>query len=254
MNEAQAEKKEVTGWRCPPEPLTLGSDEVHVFRAGLDQPAARLQSLFATLAADERARAERFYFQRDRSRFVAARGVLRTILSCYLALKPSELRFDYGAQGKPAVANSCGRMLRFNISHSYSLALVAVTWGREIGVDLERVSAEVAKEQVAERFFSPREVAELRSLPVERHTEAFFQCWTRKEAYIKARAVGLSLPLDQFDVSLVPGEPVALLSTQGDRDEASRWSLRELVPGPSYFAALAVEGHDWQLRTWQWTE
>jgi 4'-phosphopantetheinyl transferase len=256
MNDAWAgRKKEVAWWRTPPETLTLGGDDVHVWRVRLSQNASRLQSLLQTLAADEQARAERFYFQRDRERFIVARGVLRAILGCYLNLEPSHLRFGYSPYGKPALArDSGGDALRFNVSHSHGLALVAVTRGRKIGVDLERISAEVANEQIAERFFSPREIIKLRSLSTQSQTEAFFHCWTRKEAYIKARGEGLSVPLDQFDVSLVPGEPAVLLSTQADPNEASRWCLQELVLGPGYVAALAVEGHDWQLQCWQWAE
>jgi Phosphopantetheinyl transferase len=111
---------------------------------------------------------------------------------------------------------------------------------------------EVAEEQIAERFFSSCEVTALRALPAGQQTEAFFNCWTRKEAYIKARGEGLSLPLDQFGVSLVPGEPAALLHTAMAADEASRWSMIELAAGAGYKAALVVEGSGWQLRCWQW--
>jgi 4'-phosphopantetheinyl transferase len=120
-----------------------------------------------------------------------------------------------------------------------------------VGIDLERIRFDLAVVEIAERFFSRRELAMLRALPTELQREAFYRCWTRKEAYIKARGEGLSLPLDQFDVSLAPGEPAAILGTQHDPSEASRWSLRELTPAPGYFAALAVEGHDWGLACWQ---
>jgi 4'-phosphopantetheinyl transferase len=123
-----------------------------------------------------------------------------------------------------------------------------------VGIDLERIRFDLAVLEIAERFFSRRELAMLRALPTELQREAFYRCWTRKEAYIKARGEGLSLPLDQFDVSLAPGEPAAVLGTQHDPSEASRWSLRELTPAPGYFAALAVEGHDWGLTCWQWPD
>lgn len=242
----------VPSWSPPPETLELGSGEVHVWRATLDQPTPRVQSLRRILAADEQARADRFYFEKGRVRFIVARGLLRMILGRYLDREPSQLRFDYSPYGKPALASeSGGETLRFNVSHSHGLALYAVTRGREIGIDVEYIRADVASEQIAERFFSSREVAVLRALPVEAQAEAFFNCWTRKEAYIKARGEGLSLPLDQFDVSLVPGEPAALLSTRPDPHEASRWSLQELTPGPGYVAALAVEGRIRQLQCWQ---
>jgi 4'-phosphopantetheinyl transferase len=145
---------------------------------------------------------------------------------------------------------SGGDGLRFNASNSHGLALFAVSCGRELGTDVERIRADVASDQVAERFFSPGEVAVLRSLPNHLQTTAFFHCWM-KEAYIKAHGEGLSIPLDQFDVSLAPGEPPALLSTQQDPVEASRWRLEELNPGPGYMAARAVEGHNWKLKCWQ---
>jgi 4'-phosphopantetheinyl transferase len=119
-----------------------------------------------------------------------------------------------------------------------------------VGVDVERIRPKVAQEKIAERFFSPREVTLLRALPAPLQATAFFACWTRKEAYIKATGEGLTLPLDQFDVSLVPGEPAALLRTAWDPQEAARWALQDLAPAPGYRAAVAVAGHDWRLTCW----
>jgi 4'-phosphopantetheinyl transferase len=138
------------------------------------------------------------------------------------------------------------------LSHSDGLVLYAITRGREVGVDVERLRPDFAVLEVAKKFFSRREVTALVALPENQWPKAFFNCWTRKEAYIKARGEGLTLPLDRFDVSLVPGEPAALLYTNDDPQEASRWSLQELVPESGYVAALAVEGHDWRLKCWQW--
>ena len=132
--------------------------------------------------------------------------------------------------------------------------LYAITRGRKIGIDVERIGRDLKGDAIAERFFTPREVAMLRALPPDMQTQGFFACWTRKEAYVKARGDGLSLPLDQFDVSVAPEEPAALLHTKGDPSEASRWSLKDLTPGPGYAAALAVEGDAWLLRCWQWRE
>lgn len=155
---------------------------------------------------------------------------------------------------KPALAeDSDESAIRFNMSHSHDLALYAVTRNRELGIDLEHIRKDFASHEIAQQFFSPREVARLRALPLSMQTKAFFNCWTRKEAYIKATGKGLSLPLHQFDVSLVPGEPTLLLSTRENPQEASRWTLRELKPGPGYVVALAVEGHDWRLDCWQWS-
>jgi 4'-phosphopantetheinyl transferase len=284
---AKISKHEQTpAWHPPPESLTLGRDEVHVWRAALDRSAADRQRLEQTLSADERTRAGRFYFQRDREQFIAARGLLRAILGRYLCVEPDQLRFGYSAHGKPALAGNrgqgsgvreqtsrrrpalssphpapdpwpltpdpCSSSLRFNLSHSHSLALYAITHQRELGVDLEFIRPEVVEEPIAERFFSAAEVAALRALPASIQPEAFFNCWTRKEAYIKARGEGLTIPLDAFEVSLAPEEPAALLSVNGDPAEAARWSLQALAPGPGYVAAVAVEGQDWQLRCWEW--
>jgi 4'-phosphopantetheinyl transferase len=241
-------------WDWPPRELALGDDEVHVWRAWLDQPASRLPTLLDTLTLDERARAARFHFQRDRARFIVARGVLRVVLGRYLEIAPNRLRFCYSPYGKPALAEEFGGdELRFNLSHSDGLALYALTRGRELGIDLERIRSDLADEQIAERFFSPREVATLRTLPPDLRVEAFFNCWTRKEAYIKAIGEGLSHPLDQFDVSLIPGGPALLLCTRPDPQEASRWSLQELPLGAGYVAALAVEGHGWRSKCWDWS-
>ncbi|MGD0207571.1 MAG: 4'-phosphopantetheinyl transferase superfamily protein [Verrucomicrobiota bacterium] len=245
----------VPPWRSPPETLVLGCDEVHVWRATLDQTPSQIQSFLHNLAADEQARAERFHFERDRGHFIVARGVLRAILGGYLKRAPEGLSFCYGSHGKPAIAGeSGGDAIRFNVSHSHGIALYAVTRGREVGVDLERIRFNLAVAEIAERFFSRREVAMLRALPTEEQREAFFRCWTRKEACLKARGEGLSLPLDQVDVSLAPGEPDAAPGTQPDSSDASRWSLQELAPAPGYVAALAVEGHGWRLACWQWPD
>jgi 4'-phosphopantetheinyl transferase len=241
----------VLPWRAPPETLVLDGDEVHVWQATLDQTSSQIQSFRHNLAADEQARAERFYFERDREHFIAARGLLRAILGGYLNRAPDRLSFCYSAHGKPSLA---GDAIHFNMSHSHGVALYAVTLGREVGIDVEHIRFDVEVAEIAERFFSRREVAMLRRLPTEMQREAFFNCWTRKEAYIKARGEGLSLPLDQFDVSLAPGEPAALLGTQPDPSEASRWFLQEFTPAPGYVAALAAAGHGWRLTCWQWPD
>ena len=245
----------VPPWRVPPETLGLGCDEVHVWRATLDQTPSQIQSFRHHLAADEQTRAEQFRFERDREHFIVARGGLRAILGGYLNRAPGGLSFCYSAYGKPALAGeSDGNAVRFSVSHSHGVALYAVTRGREVGIDLERIRSNLAVAEIAGRFFSRPEVAMLQTLPTGVQREAFFRGWTRKEAYLKARGEGLSLPLDQFDVSLAPGEPAAILGAQPDPSEASRWSLQELTAAPGYAAALAVEGHGWRLACWQWPD
>jgi 4'-phosphopantetheinyl transferase len=239
---------DASSWCAPPDALTLGSNEVHVWRAALDQTSSEVRAFHDLLTTDEQHRADRFYFPKDREHFVVARGALRRILGRYLDTDPKHLRFSYTAFGKPALTDATGgKELRFNVSHSKGMALYAITRGRDLGVDVELLREDFEGLEIAHHFFSRREVATLNALPDELRTRAFFNCWTRKEAYIKARGEGLSLPLDRFDVSLVPGEPAALLRTRHNPQEASRWDLQELFPGRGYVAAIAVEGCEWRL-------
>jgi 4'-phosphopantetheinyl transferase len=224
----------------------LEPDEVHVWRLSLDCEPAALLAFRDILSDDERVRADRFHFSRHRDHFTAGRGQLRTLLGRYLGRDPAGLCFQYNLQGKPSLPNPEGQALRFNLAHSHGLALLALSRQREVGIDVERVRPEVACEDLAGRYFSPREVAALRSLPAELRRLAFFHCWTRKEAYIKAIGKGLSLPLDSFDVSVMADE-AALLEARHE-DEGRRWSLCALEVPDGFVGALAVEGEGWRLR------
>jgi 4'-phosphopantetheinyl transferase len=238
------------GWRPPPATLDLPPEEVHVWRVSLDVPEGCLADLRGCLAADELARADRFHFEQHRRRFVAARGSLRTVLARYLACDPAELRFRYGAHGKPALADAGALDVRFNLSHSGDGTVLAVTRGRDLGIDLERLRSFDNFEDLAGRFFAPREVAALAEVPAGERVRAFFACWTRKEAFIKASGEGLARPLDGFVVSLRAGEPARLLDVEDDPEEASRWSFRELLPWAGYVACVAVREHGLRLRCW----
>lgn len=199
------------------------------------------------LSSDEVARARRFHFERDARRYTIAHTALRTILGRYLALEPAELAFTTNPHGKPSLALGraySGASLSFNLSHSGELGLVAVARGRRVGVDIEQVRPEFANGQIAEHFFSPAEVHTLSALPAADRVQAFFRCWTRKEAFVKARGEGLSIPLNSFDVTLRADEPAALVRVANDPGEASRWSVMA-VPvdtGRTYEAAVVVEG------------
>ncbi|WP_245876318.1 4'-phosphopantetheinyl transferase family protein [Tychonema bourrellyi] len=240
-------------WKIPPKDLILNSDEVHVWRVDLEMRASCLQSLQESLSTDELKRAERFYFQKDRAHFIAARGILRKILGCYLNKNPNELRFSYNPYGKPSLVTAVSEYkLCFNLSHSHGIALIAVEQNREVGIDIERIRKDFPYQQIAESFFSPFENAVLRSLPEHQQLRAFFTCWTRKEAYIKAVGKGLSIPLNGFDVAIAPGEPAALLNFLENPKEVSRWSLIELIPGLDMVATLAVEGDRFKILCWQW--
>ncbi len=240
-------------WPSAPGYLELKNNEVHVLVASLDIDAPRLQSLIHILSSDEKERGERFRFNKERHRYIASRGILREILSFYLGCDPSILRFEYNSFGKPFLKRSEGMEdISFNLSHSQDISLYALTQRRKVGIDIEKISSTFVEDCTAEYTFSPGEVVMLRSLPEEVQNQAFFSCWTRKEAYIKAKGQGLSIPIDQFDVSLAPGEPAQLLETKWDDDEPSRWKFMDLKVNPDYAAAVTAEGNSWHLEWWRW--
>ncbi|HKX19635.1 MAG TPA: 4'-phosphopantetheinyl transferase superfamily protein [bacterium] len=169
-------------------------------------------------------------------------------------MSPAVIEFCYGSSGKPSLG-PCGSRhpLRFNLSHSEDTALYAVALGREVGVDIERIRTDVQTAELAGQFFSASERRALSSLAVADRTEAFFRCWTLKEAFIKAHGEGLSLPLEQFDVAFARGAPVAVIAIHGDTEDAARWSLREIPVEPRYVAAIAAAGNDWDLWCGEWS-
>jgi 4'-phosphopantetheinyl transferase len=233
------------------EPLALPEDEVQLWRVDLDAIREEESRWQTVLSSDESTRASRFHFARDRQRFVASRALLRIVLGGYLATDPGRLRFSYSEKEKPSLgAAHAGSGVTFNISHSGGIALLAFTRRRDIGVDVEQQRSDFDLDGIADRFFSAHEQTQLAALPAEERADAFFRCWTRKEAYIKATGDGLSLPLSQFDVSLRTGEPNALLATRPDHSEAGGWLLQEVPAGPGYVAALCVRGRDWKLNDW----
>jgi 4'-phosphopantetheinyl transferase len=228
--------------------LSLATGEVHVWRMELEQSPDVLKRFRTTLEADELRRASRFHFDRHRNSFVAGRGFLRYVLGRYLDSRPEALRFSYGEYGKPALDGT----LHFNMSHSHGLALLAITQDRQIGVDVEHVRADFATEEIARHFFSHSEVESFNALAKEDQIAAFFRCWTRKEAFIKATGRGLSQPLDAFDVTLAPGVAAELLRVE--EDDASRWSMSDIDAGVDYAAALVVEGAAATIRYWAATD
>ncbi len=217
----------------------LSESEIHLWIESLECSPTDLLGLASILSPDERARADRFHFARHRDRFIAARGRLRQILGAYLSTEPAALAFSYNAYGKPSLDDQ----LRFNLSHSGTKAVYAIANGRELGIDIEQMQPAFANERIPEMFFSPGEVAELRSLPPDTQTLAFFRCWTRKEAYVKARAEGLSIALDSFDVSLRPDEPARFLRN------GEGWSIYSFEVEPDYLGAIVAEGSGWTVQT-----
>jgi 4'-phosphopantetheinyl transferase len=227
----------------------LAEDEVHLWRVDLAAVATGEQRWQQILSEEERARAARFHFRQDRRYFTATRALLRIILGGYADSDPKALVFHYSEKEKPSLSPAkSGRQIEFNVTHSGNVALLAFTQGRDVGVDVEKVRQDFEHEAIARRFFSEQEQRQLAALAPDERYSGFFRCWTRKEAYIKAQGVGLSLPLDQFDVSLSPGDEKALLATRPDQKEAARWSLQEVPAEEGYVAALCVRGEGWRLR------
>ena len=240
-------------WLAPPCTLTLPFGEVHVWRTELDVNELQ-ESITRTVSPDEIVRASRFRFQRDQVRFLACRGVLRSILARYLECGQADISFSYESSGKPKVAAPArGQSLEFNLSHSGGYAVYAVAFKKRVGIDLEQFRADISYEQIAKQFFSPEERDHIRSLPESRRLAAFFFIWTRKEAYVKATGEGLSVPLDSFSVAAPNIYPSFTPGKVRDRYSGGHWSLRDLEAFPGCAAALVVEESLPLIRCWQWT-
>lgn len=234
-------------WSLPSSTSPLAPDAVHVWHASLRADAELVERLGELLSADEQERAACFRFERDRREFIVARGTLRVVLSRYLDTHPEDLTFRYGPYGKPELATPTD--LQFNLTHAGEVALIAVTRDRQLGVDVEPVRVLPDADRIVERFFSAQEVEAYRSLPASTRPAAFFACWTRKEAFIKALGDGLTHPLDAFDVTVRPEEPAMLLRVRG-ATEPSPWYLEALPVGPGYAATVAVQGDPCVITCW----
>jgi len=226
-------------WKSATPPIILAENEVHLWLAAVPDCLQDLKTLREVLDADERERAARFHFERDRERYAVARGVLRLLLGAYLGT--SEFALTTNKFGKPFLQPPHDT-LHFNVSHSRDLALFGFTRVSEIGVDVESIRPDFATQEIANRFFAPDEAATLAQLGEGERSGAFFNCWTRKEAYIKARGIGLSLGLSTFAVTLKPGEAAALIRVDNDADAPTRWTMLNLDAGADYRAAATWEG------------
>ena len=224
-------------------PETSGSreeaaDGISIWTATLDRSEGERARWESTLSPDELARADRFHFAKDRNHYVVARGMLRALLGDYLHLDPRKLEFSYGPYGKPELSGAGATSgASFNLAHSGGLAAFAISRRRKLGIDVERIQAESAGEDIARRYFSAREVGDLQALPPEEKIAGFFRCWTRKEAYLKALGTGLQTPLDGFSVSLLPGQSAAFLNGV-ERD----WCLEAFEPAKGYAGAVVYSG------------
>jgi 4'-phosphopantetheinyl transferase len=235
-------------WLAPTNAILPQGGEVHVWRASLAAEPERLAKFFALLSPEEKNRADRFHSPEHRGAFIAARGILREILGRALAREPSALEFSSSRYGKPCfVPGSDFAHIHFNLSHSGERALFAVAQIGEVGVDLEKIRPLPDMPALAPRVFSPREAALFFSLPRSIQLEAFFTCWTRKEAYLKARGDGFAIEPSSFEVTFAPGAPAAVVG-----EEHFEWSLRELAPAAGYVGAVAVRAPAFDLKLWDW--
>jgi len=229
--------------------FSLSAGEAHVWSLPLAATAEQLAALYATLSADERDRADRYRHEPSRQQYIQARATLRALLGCYLGVPPTELHFAHSEQGKPALP---GAGLHFNVSHSHGLALIALTREGEVGVDIERVRHHPTHLDLAARYFTRAEAAALRRLPPGASEEAFFQVWTRKEAFLKAVGLGLTHGLERFEVSVPPDDPARVLHIDGDPAAGARWSLAAMAPAPGFVGTLAIESSvRVELREWR---
>lgn len=228
---------------------SLQSDQVHIWKVNLNADKSVIQEYLGTLSETERDRSATFHFSKDSSRFIIRRGVLRILLSGYLKLPPEKIAIEAGEYLKPhlAIAGNDAE-LNFNLSFSKKMALIGFTLTRNIGVDIEYMEDKDSLKAISKRYFSRREIQELSRLPKEQFLEGFYNCWTRKEAFIKGVGLGLHFPLDKFVVSLNPGEPAQLLNVEGNPQEASRWSMFSIIPAKGFVAAAAIEGNDIELK------
>jgi 4'-phosphopantetheinyl transferase len=237
-----ADASALPNWR------SLDDADIHIWNVSLDSPPQDLSYYRSILSKDEVERAMRFVFEKDRDHYIAGRGRLRVILGSYLDLEPSQLEFVYGPHGKPALKSVLGdRVLEFNLSHSKDRALYAFNWNRRIGVDIEYLIPMADMDDFAERYFTPRESAWVNSLSGTQKEDAFFKTWTCKEAFLKANGSGLTVPINQVEISLETEGTVELISVGDDKEQPSNWRLEMFNPFPGYQAALAVDGHAGQI-------
>jgi 4'-phosphopantetheinyl transferase len=243
-------------WQEPLADVAIYSRQVHVWRVWLDTQDDLVGELNLELSADEKEKATQFRRVSDKTRYIIAHARMREILNKYLDIPPEDIAFAYNRYGKPELEPTINPMgLNFNLSHSGAVALLAVTVGFKVGVDVEQVKRNAATEEIAHRFFSPGEIEMLISQPENLRTEAFFRCWTRKEAYIKARGEGMSIPLNEFEVNFLPESQPKKFAVDGDEEGLTHWSLFHLEPMNDYVGALAVGGHPVEMKTyscWGW--
>lgn len=236
-------------WNFPYSKIYLNKNEVHIWRAKYSFTSKQIKNFLTLLSDDENKKAFNFYFQSDRNNYIASRAILRLILSRYIHTHPKVINFYYNYYGKPFILDA---NISFNISHSNELAVFAFSINSMVGIDVEYIHDGFNEMEIAEKFFSLSEINELKSVPQNQRKEAFFNCWTSKEAYIKAKGLSISTPLDSFDVSLLPWEPVKILIRGDNNDEENNWYLQRINIGKGYSSSIALQKRPSSFKLWEW--
>jgi 4'-phosphopantetheinyl transferase len=228
-------------WQSSPKNISLNSTDIHIWKAKLNISLSTQNDFWQILSADEKTRANRFRFPHLRMHYIAARGVLRNLIAQYLSISPADIQFNYGKQGKPFLVNFPN--FKFNVSHSEDLAVFAFAKEMEIGIDVEYINPKIDIEVIAPNFFSQNEVTTLFKLAPKERITGFFNCWTRKEAFIKAKGGGLSIPLDQFEVTLLAKDTPKILAINWAPEDVKNWSLFSFNPRKEFVGALTTNGN-----------
>lgn len=224
-------------------------DTAHVWHCSFSKNESRRPILEQLLSEDEKKKASKFKFKKDRNGYVISRGILRELLGSYLDISPTEIKFEYTLYGKPYLPNNG---LNFNVSHSGDMAAFAFFLGSEIGVDIEKIKDDFDVLEIAQHFFSKNEIEAMENLPEEQLSRAFYRCWTRKESFIKAEGSGLSFPLNKFTVSLDNDHQATLSATDWEATEKSKWSLFSFVPQEHYIMAISVRKKNTAIQYFNW--
>ncbi len=239
-------------WDSAPVDLQLDVNFIDVWRSRVDLPETEIRKYAKTLSQQEQERAEGFSFADKYEEYVVTRGLLRKALAHMLKQTPEAFEFEYTASKKPYLSRKyANKVISFNASHSHGQALVAVSVGRNIGIDIERIRAGVKYEKLAQRFFSEAEYTALMQCPPEQRLSAFYAIWTRKEAFVKAVGKGIAFGLSEFDVNVDPHQPPVMLATRWDPKDASKWLMATIKTEAGYMATVVTDGPEFQLRLWQ---
>ncbi|MGE5431308.1 MAG: 4'-phosphopantetheinyl transferase family protein [Syntrophomonadaceae bacterium] len=238
-------------WQIPKGKCILNQNEVNIWRVNAGSVSS--SGLKDVLTPDELKKAYGYYFLKDQENFIISRGLLRVLIARYLNTSPLQINIHFNKYGKPYLKKSEGN-LKFNVSHSNGTLLFAFTRNQEIGIDIEYIQHDFADLEIARHFFSRAEILALSVLPEDARVIGFFNCWTRKEAYIKAIGRGLSIPLDSFDVSVVPGETAELVRVHNNSGGSKHWRIVDLEVGGKFSAALAVKGNPNEIKYYEWTD